>query len=269
MTLAFFVRVPVALLGFAVASVYGIAIALLRRDKSRVAYDYAQLLRRLMQPPLGLRVTVEGEEKLTLRTPCVYIANHQSAYDVPVLAGLYRPGSVVIAKKELRRIPFFGWLYVVTGNILIDRGNRQHSVGRLREAEEAIQQRGVSVWIFPEGTRARTPGRLLPFKKGAFYMAIGARVPLVPIVVSPIKHLFDPPNMVARPGRVTVRVLDPIETVGVEEADVMALMAEARSRMQAALDELTERHLGAATPPEVVQERGGTAAVAREGEPSE
>jgi len=234
----FYLRVGAALVGFFLASIYGVTIALLRREKRLVAHDYARMLVRMMRPPLGLQVRVEHRERLEAQRPCVYISNHQSVYDVPILAELYPPDTVVIGKKELRSIPLFGYVYTVTGNLLIDRKNNPSAVGRLREAEEAILTRGVSVWIFPEGTRGPVPGELLPFKKGAFYMAVAAGVPLVPVVVSPIRPLFDVARRVARPGTVRVRVLEPIPTRGLSEADVPALLEDARARMQAALSDL-------------------------------
>lgn len=237
----FYLRVGLSLLGFVGASIYAIGLALIRRDRSRVAYDYAMAMVRLMRPPLGLEVEVSGRENLTRRRPCIYIANHQSAYDVPVLAELHSPNTVIIGKKELADIPLFGWLYRVTGNILIDRANRANAVGRLREAEIAIRERGVSVWIFPEGTRGKVPGKLLPFKKGAFYMAAATGVPLVPVVVGPVTEVFDLNRRMARPGKVSVRVLQPIPTEGLRDADVEQLIRLARERMTEALEQLTNR----------------------------
>lgn len=234
----FYLRVALSLLGFLAASVYAVGIAVLRRDRSRVAYDYAQAMVRLMRPPLGLRVKVVGRENMTANRPCIYIVNHQSAYDVPILAELHLPETVVIGKKELANIPLFGWLYRVTGNILIDRSNRAHAVGRLREAEEAIRERRVSVWIFPEGTRGSTRGELLPFKKGAFHMAVATGVPLVPVVVGPVADVFDLKQRLARPGTVEVRVLEPISTEDLRDADVGALIRLAHERMSAALADL-------------------------------
>jgi 1-acyl-sn-glycerol-3-phosphate acyltransferase len=234
----FYLRAVGMVFGFVGASLYAIGIALVRRDKSHVARDYARAMARLMRPPLGLEVEVEGEEYIRAQRPCVYVSNHQSAYDVPVLAILYPEDTVIIGKKELRSIPLFGWLYHVTGNILIDRSSNPSSVQRLREAEQAIRERGVSVWIFPEGTRGTTPGQLLPFKKGAFYMAIAAGVPIVPVVASPIHPLFDFKRRILRPGTVQVRVLEPIATGDLHDTDAPRLMAEVRSRMQRALDEL-------------------------------
>lgn len=237
----FYLRLLGTATSFVAASVYGVWIAVTRIDKSRVAYDYARMLVRLVRPPLGLRTRVIGRENVTRQRPCIYVANHQSAYDVPILAELFVPDTVVIGKKELVHLPFFGWLFTVTGNILIDRSDNPRAVGRLREAEEAIRERGVSVWIFPEGTRSRTPGVLLPFKKGAFYMAVATGAPLVPVVAAPVRPFFDPPERRVRPGTVEVRVLDPISTAGMGEADVPALMEATHIRMQAALSELAAR----------------------------
>jgi 1-acyl-sn-glycerol-3-phosphate acyltransferase len=239
----FHLRLALAVLGFFAASAYGVTLALVRRDRSRVAVDTARALVRLMRPPLGIRTRVIGRERLEARRPCIYLANHQSAYDVPVLAELYPAGTVVIGKKELSRIPFFGWVFRVTGNILIDRKNNPSAVGRLKEAEDAIRERGVSVWIFPEGTRGKVPGKLLPFKKGAFYMAAATGVPIVPIVVEPLEPWFDPNRRHLRPGELEVRVLEPVEPPAGGEVEVPALIDTVHSRMQEALSEMRQRQI--------------------------
>lgn len=252
----FYVRIVLALLAFLAASVYGVFIALFRRDRSRVAYDYARLLHRLQQPALGVRVRITGEERLHAYRPCIFVGNHQSVLDVPILAQAFAPGSVVIAKKELRSIPFFGWLYTTTGNILIDRKDNRSAVGRLKEVEDAILRRKVAVWIFPEGTRGKEPGRLLPFKKGAFHMAVATGAPLVPVVVSPLKPRLDIPGRRLDPSDVEVRVLEPIPTAGLGEDDVVPLMRETRRRMAAALSEMAVARGLPAPPPD--EESDGT-----------
>ncbi len=237
----FYLRLAGGVLGFVAATGYGIGSALLRRDRSRVPARYARLLSRLLLPPFGIRLEVHGEENLYAERPCVYISNHQTSFDVPVLASIYPPDTVVVAKKEIRNIPLFGWLYQATGNVLIDRANRKQAVGRLQEAEEAIRTRGVSVWIFPEGTRATEPGKLLPFKKGAFYMAIATGVPIVPVVASPITPLVDFKRRRSRSGTVEIRVLEPIPTAGLTEDDVLTLIETAHGRMAATLEEMAVR----------------------------
>lgn len=241
----FYLRILLGVLAFVATAFYGVAIAVVRRDKSCVARDYAHALARWMRPALGVRVLVHHEERLYAARPCIYISNHQTVFDVPVLAGLYPAGTVVIAKREIRKIPFFGWLYEVTGNVLIDRSDRTQAVGRLKEAEAAILERGASVWIFPEGTRGKVPGEMLPFKKGAFHMAVATGVPLVPVVVSPLRPIFDMQRRRIRPGTAEVEVLEPIPTAGLTEDDIPALIEVTHDRMQAAQDELSARHLGA------------------------
>jgi 1-acyl-sn-glycerol-3-phosphate acyltransferase len=238
-------RLAAGVAGFVIASLYAIGLTLVKRDRSHVPVDYARALQRLVQPPLGMRVEILGGENLRRALPCVYVVNHQSAFDVPVLSGLYPERTVLIAKKELRKLPLFGWLYEATGNILIDRAHNPSAVQRLREAEEAIRERGVSVWMFPEGTRGRVPGEILPFKKGAFHLAIAAGVPIVPIVVSPVLRLYDVKRWAIRPGTIQVRVLEPISTAGRTEADVPEILELTRSRMAEALRELETRPRGA------------------------
>ena len=244
----FFLRLAAALAAFLSASVYGVGIALLRRDRSRVASDYAHLLGRLQRRTLGVRLEVHSEEHLHAHRPAIIIANHQSVLDVPILAELFGPGQVVIAKKELKNIPFFGWLYTSTGNILLDRGHRERAVESLREAEEEIRRRKVAVWIFPEGTRGKEPGKLLPFKKGAFHMALNTGAPLIPVVVAPLAPDLDLKQRRLRPRTVEIQVLEPIPTEGLTEDDVPALMEEARRRMGTALEEMAARSLPPPTP---------------------
>ncbi len=237
----FCLRFALALLALAVSLVYGAVLLISGYDRALIPRRFAELLAKLMLPAFGVRVEVQGEENLYAQRPCVYLTNHQTLVDVPVVATVYPPHTVVIGKKELRKIPIFGWLFVATGNVLIDRSNREQAVGRMKEAEDAIRERRVSVWIFPEGTRGRVPGELLPFKKGAFHLAIRTGVPLVPVVISPLQELVDFERRRVRPGTAEIRVLEPIPTEGLTEADLAPLMQEAHQRMSAALHELAAR----------------------------
>lgn len=237
----FLVRLVLAVLAFLLASFYGISIALIRRDKRLVARDYARRLARWMDAALCVRVRVTGQEHLRRVRPCIYISNHQNLLDVPVLGRIYPEDTVVIGKEALRRIPLFGWLFQVTGNVFIDRSNRNQAVGRLKNAEAAIRERGVSVWIFPEGTRGPGTGTLLPFKKGAFYMAVATGVPLVPVVVAPLRPLWDLRRGRIRSGEVEVQVLEPISTDNLTIDQVPTLIADTHRRMQGALTRLAAR----------------------------
>jgi 1-acyl-sn-glycerol-3-phosphate acyltransferase len=231
----FYPRVLAALLGFVAASLWGLALALVRRDRRDVAADYARVLARLMLRPLGMRLVIRNEAGLYAARPCVFICNHQSALDVPILAACFRTGSVIIAKREVGSIPFFGWIYRATGNLLIDRSDTEQAVGRLKVAEEAVRARKAAVWIFPEGTRGPGNGLLLPFKKGGFRTAVHTGAPLVPVVISPLKPSFDLGARRLERAGVIVTILDSIPTEGTGEDGIIPLMERAHERMEAVL----------------------------------
>ncbi|WP_220718910.1 1-acylglycerol-3-phosphate O-acyltransferase [Agarivorans litoreus] len=113
----------------------------------------------------------------------VWIANHQNSYDMFTLPFALRKGVVSIGKKSLAKIPFFGQIYWITGNILIDRDRRSKAADTIKQAAEAIDKRHLSVWMFPEGTRSYGRG-LQAFKTGAFHLAMQAKVPMLPICCS-------------------------------------------------------------------------------------
>lgn len=190
-----------------------------------------------MRGVLGWRVEVDEPARLGRAAPFVLVGNHQSILDL-VVYGTFFPGrTVTLGKQELARIPVFGWFYVATGNVLLDRRNPARAVGSIREAAARVRREGLSVLAFPEGHRNGRP-ELLPFKKGPFYLAISAGVPVLPVVVEPLRPVVDVARGMVRPGRVRVRVLPEVETSSLVEADAEALGRRLRASMQAALDEL-------------------------------
>ncbi|MFC0309754.1 1-acylglycerol-3-phosphate O-acyltransferase [Gallibacterium trehalosifermentans] len=136
-----------------------------------------------LHPLFGLQVEYrypEGAEKFAR---CIYIGNHQNNYDMVTISHMVMPRTVSVGKKSLIWVPFFGLLYWATGNIFIDRENRSKAHNTMTTLAKRIHQDNLSIWMFPEGTRSRGRG-LLPFKTGAFYAAIEAGVPVVPVVCS-------------------------------------------------------------------------------------
>ncbi|RCH82221.1 1-acylglycerol-3-phosphate O-acyltransferase, partial [Rhizopus stolonifer] len=134
----------------------------------------------------GIEVKVEGQENLQeIQGPAIYVMNHQSSLDVMLMGKVYPKNTTVVAKKQLKYYPFLGWFMILSNAIFLDRKNRDSAVKEARKAAEDIHQKNINVWIFPEGTRGHA-GKidLLPFKKGPFYMAVQARVPIVPVVFS-------------------------------------------------------------------------------------
>ncbi|KOO14201.1 acyl-phosphate glycerol 3-phosphate acyltransferase [Vibrio xuii] len=165
----------------------------------------------------------------------VYISNHQSVYDFVTSPGMLRPRTVSLGKKELIWVPFFGQLYWITGNILIDRQDKSKARDTIKQVAEAIQQRDLSVWAYPEGTRSKGRG-LLPFKTGAFRMAIEAGVPITPMVVSTTHNKI---NLNRRNnGIVITEMLEPIDVTGYTIHDARALADHCHQLMAQKIAEL-------------------------------
>ena len=151
--------------------------------------------------------------------------------------------TVSAGKREIGRIPIFGWFYRLSGNLIIDRDHARSALQSLEAAARAVRDEDLSVWFMPEGHRNTTTS-LLPFKSGAFRLAIAAGVPILPVVAGPLPVILDVRARRARPGRLPVRVLDPISTTGLTAKDVPALTERARGDMQAALDALAAESAG-------------------------
>jgi 1-acyl-sn-glycerol-3-phosphate acyltransferase len=127
----------------------------------------------------GLKVSCEGSELLDRNTPYVFVSNHQSFLDIPILFRTIPHNLYFVAKKELKWIPFLGWYMMATGMIFIDRSDRKKSVESLRRTGRLINK-GKSVLMFPEGTRSKDR-QIAPFKKGPLVMAKEAKVAVVPL----------------------------------------------------------------------------------------
>lgn len=179
----------------------------------------------------GCPVVVHGAENV-LAEPQVIVANHLSWFDVFAIASVLEVPFHFVAKKELERIPLFGPSWKAAGHISIDRSDRERAIASLAEAGEKLKRVGGAVVIFPEGTRSRD-GRMQPFKKGAFQLARGAGVPVVPAVVTGSFPIMPPGSWMIRPAPIHIRFLPPLRPVpaiGAEE-----LMEEVRGAMLRAL----------------------------------
>lgn len=160
----------------------------------------------------GITLDVRGEHNLWAERPAVFIFNHQSAAEPLLLCKLLHHDFVAVAKQEVRRHPIFGPAFTIAGTVFIDRGNHVEALRALEPAVQALRD-GLSLVVAPEGTRSSV-GRLAPFKKGAFRMAMAAGVPIVPIVFLNSLDALPKHGIVARPARVEVVVHPPIPTRG-------------------------------------------------------
>lgn len=190
----------------------------------------------------GVRVRVIGRDRVDPTGVYVYTPNHQSLLDAPIVwlalgTPVRRVGFLV--KTELERIPIFGAGIKAIGCIPVERGNRDRAVASAQRGTTKLHG-GRSFAVFAEGTRTRD-GRLLPFKKGAFHMAVNAGVPVVPVSVDGAYRAMPPGAMRLVPTPVTVTIHEPIPTEGLTDADVPALLARTREVVASSLtDGLTD-----------------------------
>ncbi|CAJ0998947.1 1-acyl-sn-glycerol-3-phosphate acyltransferase [Sodalis praecaptivus] len=184
---------------------------------------------------LGVKITITGMENIPSGS-CVYVANHQSNYDIFLLTGAVPPRAVSIGKKSILYSPFFGLIYWLSGNIFIERGNNIRAMQALQKTKEKMLRDNMSVWLFPEGTRNYGKG-LRPFKTGAFYLARNARLPLVPVSASNYYTNFRLNGI--NNGEIFVRFLPAVskETITAQPVrEIVAIVYKQMSAEIAALD---------------------------------
>jgi 1-acyl-sn-glycerol-3-phosphate acyltransferase len=184
----------------------------------------------------GMKVIARGHEHLSPRATYIFIANHRSYLDTATLFCYVGRRVGLLAKKELLKVPILGYGMGFVNVLAIDRSNRERAIATVRAATERLRA-GVSFGVFAEGTRA-LPGELLPFKKGAFHMAIEANAAVVPVAIKNTDALMGKRTGVARRGTIEIVILPPIETRGLStarDADVIQLIAETRASVAAEL----------------------------------
>jgi len=222
---------------FLLCSAAGILWLLVRPRNRQALYLYGRVFCRGVAALMGWRIDVANRDRLDSARPCVFVANHQSFLDVVTFGSIFPKRTVSAGKREIGRIPVFGWFYRLSGNLVIDRSNPRGARDSLEEAARTIREEQVSVWFMPEGHRNPGPG-LLPFKTGAFRLAAAAGVPIVPIVAEPVAVVADTKRRLARPGTLRITVLEPIPADAGAPRGVAELAALTRERMQEELDRL-------------------------------
>ncbi|MDZ7936768.1 MAG: 1-acylglycerol-3-phosphate O-acyltransferase [Rhodoferax sp.] len=229
------IRLVAVAVHFLLASAINLVICFARPfnpDNSRLCgWQYSVPALRL----LGLQVRLETDDLRAQSNPFVIVANHQSNWDLWVLGCAVPRRTVSLGKTSLKWIPFFGQIYWLAGNILIDRSNAFKAKQAMLTTTDVMLKEDTSIWVFPEGTRNLGQG-LLPFKKGAFQMAVNAGVPIVPLCCSNYKASMRLNRW--RSGSIIIKTLPPIPTTGMTLDDMPALMERCRRDMVACLDAL-------------------------------
>jgi len=203
-------------------------------NKHELVYPWALFGARNWLRLSGVHVEVRGLELLDPKQTYVFVSNHRSYLDTAAMF-IYTGRRIgLLAKKELLKVPVLGVGMGFVNVMAIDRTNRESAIRTTEAAAKRIQS-GVSFAVFVEGTRAK-PGELLPFKKGAFYMARQAGVPVVPVAIKNSDVLMGKETGEARAGKLEMVLLPPVETASVEtDEDVNRLIASVRASIAAEL----------------------------------
>lgn len=182
----------------------------------------------------GVRITVTGREKIPTGNAVVFMPNHQSNCDPPAVA-VVLPPVLIMAKKEFFRVPVLGTGMRMRGFIPVDRTNRDRAFDAVDQAVEALKA-GHSFLAFPEGTRSKT-GRLQPFKKGVFVMAIKAGAPIIPISVSGTRKVMRKGDFRIHPGQVGITIHGAVPTAGCGMSDRARVAGQVRQAIMTGLSD--------------------------------
>jgi 1-acyl-sn-glycerol-3-phosphate acyltransferase len=190
--------------------VYGTVCIMVSLFSRNVARRIAQAWNIHLLAIAGIKLVVTGKEKIDKNKRYVFIVNHQSGLDIPILyAGLSHSVSF-IAKKELFIIPIFGWGLYAVGHIWIDRGNARMAHRSIERAVGRLKDDNVSLILFPEGTRS-SDGKVAPFKQGSFALALKAGVKVVPVAIRNAVNRLPKHSIVVNPGTVYLDIGEPVE----------------------------------------------------------
>jgi 1-acyl-sn-glycerol-3-phosphate acyltransferase len=178
----------------------------------------------------GVRVKVEGLEKIAPDGSYVFVSNHLSYMDTPVVLANIPVQFRFLAKSGLFQIPLLGTHLARAGHIPVPRDDARAAVKTMTTAAQAIRERGISLLIFPEGGRSQT-GELADFKEGAAYIAIRAGAPLVPVALQGTREILPFGSAHVRAGSVTMRIGEPIPTSQMQVRDRMRVSSELHDRI--------------------------------------
>lgn len=193
-------------------------------------YHPARLWGKLFCLLMFVRVTVSGSENIDKKTSYVFIANHQGAYDIFSIYGYLNHNFRWMMKKSLGNIPFVGSACKVSGQILVDNKSASGVAHTMQEAKERLKQ-GLSLVVFPEGARSWT-GKMRPFKRGAFKLAIDFNLPIVPVTIDGSFKVMPRTTYLIKPGHIHLTIHKPID---INADNIDAVMEESYKVIESAL----------------------------------
>jgi 1-acyl-sn-glycerol-3-phosphate acyltransferase len=214
--------IPIAIIGFPWTFLTG-KIDLLYRMATSIGINGVRMA--------GISISVVGLDKLDLKRTYIFMCNHVSNLDPPIVVPVIPRRTSVLVKKELFRVPILGQAMRMGDLVPVDRQNREAAIASLRTAAEVVRA-GVNMTVWPEGSRSRD-GRLLPFKKGPFFLAAETGTPIVPVTIVGSHEAWPKGKFAIRPGKVTVVFHEPIDPSGYAQQD--ELIEAVRERIRSAL----------------------------------
>lgn len=189
----------------------------------------------------GVTFSISDPHGSLATRPAVFVGNHQSELDVLVLGCMFPPYCSVTSKASLKFVPFLGWFMLLSKTVFINRSNNKEAREAFAEAVRTMQKDRQSVFIFPEGTRSyASEPRVLPFKKGAFHLAIQAQVPIVPVVVANYSGVLDVKKRVFNSGDVPVTILPAVSTEGLKAEDAAELTIKVQKMVERELSKISQ-----------------------------
>jgi 1-acyl-sn-glycerol-3-phosphate acyltransferase len=220
------VLIPILILSLLAMLPLLIVCALLGRRMPLLTF--AQAVIRLTLAILGLRIDIEGLAGVDRSRSSIFMANHGSMLDGPILFLLIPVAPRIILKKSLFRIPILGWAMRYTGFVPVDRRGENGGRTSIARAARLMRERDYSFLIFPEGTRSRD-GRLQGFRRGGFFLAAAARAPIVPVTIDGAYQLMPRGRRIPRRGRIRIVFHPAVETSGLDEAAMPEFAERVRS----------------------------------------
>ena len=229
-------------LGFSFVIAFSVPYVLLillmlpwRGLRIRMGNVYGKIVGPTLTRITGTRATIHNRALINEQKPAIYVTNHSSELDPFIAMWLCPMGGCGIAKKEIARVPFFGWAYKLSGHLLIDRSNREKAIASMKEIASLVKLHDLSIWIWPEGTRSRD-GRLQPLKKGFVHLAIATGLPIVPIIMHDAHKRWPGRSLRMYPGKLNIDVLPAIDTTGWSAQTMEEHLAEVHGIFADALD---------------------------------
>jgi 1-acyl-sn-glycerol-3-phosphate acyltransferase len=232
--------VPVVYLYTFVLGTLSLLSSLFDRE-GRVQHGFARAWSHIILKTTGINVHVDGLEHIRPAQAAIYAANHLSAVDIPVLYAYLPVQFRIMAKKQLFRYPFLGWHLKRSGQIPIDPDDAHASLRSLNRASDSLRK-GTPLVVFPEGGRSAT-GQLQQFLGGAFYVAIRAQAPIVPVALIGTYERLPMNSYHVVPGEVDLVIGEPIPTAGLRVRDMDKLSGQVRQAIAEMYDAHAQRLL--------------------------